>query len=61
METICAFLGVSCSEEYLDQVEKILYGKPSYTRNTVVWTEEQKYKVLNEMQKYSFLRWFKFD
>lgn len=61
VETVCAFLGVACSEDYLSQAEKILYGKPSATRNTVVWTEDQKDRVLNEMQKYSFLRSFRFN
>ena len=61
MKRICAFLDVSCSEDYLGQAEKILFGKPSHTRNTVVWSDAQKERVQNEMQKYSYLRSFKFE
>ena len=61
MTTICAFLGVACSDDYLGQAEKILFGKPSNTRNTVSWTQDQKNRVKKEMQKYSFLRTFTFE
>ena len=58
MKTICTFIGVTCNEDYLYQAENIMFGKPSHTRRTVVWTEEQKQRVLNEMKKYSFLQSF---
>lgn len=61
MERICDFLGVSCRKDYLGQAEKILFKKPSVTRHTVVWSDEQKDRVQNEMQKYSFLRSFSFE
>lgn len=61
METICSFLGVTCNEDYLHQAENILFGKPSETRRTVVWTEEQKQRVYNEMKKYPFLQSFSFE
>ena len=61
MKEICSFLGVRCKEDYLHQAENILFGKPSITRTTVVWTEEQKQRVYNEMKKYSFLQSFNFD
>ena len=61
MNTICSFLRVKCNEDYLHQAENILFGKPSITRTTVVWTEEQKQRVYNEMKKYSFLQSFNFD
>lgn len=61
LQTICSFLSVSCEEHYLSRVERVLYKKPSHTRNTVIWTKEQKDIVQVEMQKYSFLRQFTFD
>ena len=61
MKTICSFLKVTCSWGYLDQAENILFGKPSITRTTVVWTEQQKQRVYNEMKKYSFLQSFNFN
>ncbi|KAL9978239.1 hypothetical protein ACROYT_G015734 [Oculina patagonica] len=61
IKAICAFLGVTCHEDYLHQAENILFGKPSETRRTVVWTEEQKQRVYDEMKKYSYLKSFKFE
>ncbi|XP_078366322.1 uncharacterized protein LOC144650505 [Oculina patagonica] len=61
MERICTFLGVTCTEDYINQAENILFGKPSETRRTVVWTEEQKQRVYDEMKKYSFLQSFSFE
>jgi len=61
MMTICSFLRVTCNEDYFRQAEHILFGKPSITRSTVVWTEEQKQRVYNEMKKYSFLKSFSFE
>ena len=56
MLQICVFL-----DAYLAQTEKILFAKPSVTRKAVVWSENQKEKVQNEMLKYSYLRKFKFE
>ena len=61
MKTICSFLRVNCNEDYLHQAENILFGKPSITRTTVVWTEEQKQRVYKEMKRYSFLKSFSFE
>ena len=61
MKTICSFLRVKCNEDYLHQAENILFGKPSITRTTVVWSEEQKQRVYSEMKKYSFLKSFSFE
>ena len=61
MKTMCTFLGVTCNEDYLRQAENILFAKPSETRRTVVWTEEQKQRVYNEMKKYSYLQSFSFE
>lgn len=61
MKAICSFVRVKCNEDYLHQAENILFGKPSITRTTVVWTEEQKQRVYKEMKKYSFLQLFSFE
>jgi len=61
MEKICAFIGVDCDEGYLKQAESILFGKPSITRRTVVWSDKQKQRVMGEMSKYSFLKSFSYD
>lgn len=61
IQKLCDHLGVLCSEEYIEQCRKILYGTPSVTRNTVVWTTEQKKRVTQMMKKYPFLKEFSFD
>ena len=61
VDTICTFLGVTCSEDYLQQAASILYGKPSVTRTAVIWTEDQKQRVQDEMKKYFFLQSFSYE
>ena len=61
IQKLCDHLGVLCSEEYIEKCSKILYGTPSVTRNAVVWTDEQKTRVTQMMEKYPFLKDFSFD
>jgi len=61
LQRLCDHLGVTCSEDYLRRCSKVLYGTPSVTRNTVVWTEEQKERVTRITKKYPFLRDYSFD
>ncbi|KAL9978398.1 hypothetical protein ACROYT_G015908 [Oculina patagonica] len=61
LQKLCNFLEVTCDEDYIDASSKLLFSKPSFTRNSVVWTSEQKRRVINEMKKYPFMRSFTFD
>ena len=61
LQRLCDHLGVICSENYFETCSKILYGAPSFTRNTVVWTEEQKERVTNMIKKYPFMREYSFE
>ena len=61
LQRLCDHLGVTCSEDYFEKCSKILYGAPSFTRNTVVWTEEQKERVTRIMKKYPFMKEYSFD
>ncbi|KAL9959635.1 hypothetical protein ACROYT_G032975 [Oculina patagonica] len=61
LERLCDHLGVTCSEDYIEKCSKILYGTPSITRNTVVWTEEQKERVTEMMKNYPSLKDYSFD
>lgn len=61
IQKLCDHLGVLCSDEYIEKCRKILYRTPSVTRNTVVWTEEQKQRVTQMIKKYPFLKEFSFD
>ena len=60
LQKLCNFLEVTCGKDYIDASSKLLYSKPSFTRYSVVWTSEQKKRVVNEMKKYSFMKPFTF-
>ena len=61
LQRLCDHLGVTCSEDYFQKCRNILYGTPSFTRNTVVWTAEQKQRVTNLIKKYPFMKEYSFD
>ena len=61
LQRLCNHLGVTCSEDYFEKCSKILYGAPSFTRETVVWTEEQKERVTKMIKKYPFMKEYSFD
>ena len=61
LQRLCDHLGVTCTEDYFEKCSNILYGTPSFTRDTVVWTEEQKERVTEMMKKYPFMKEYSFD
>ena len=61
LQKLCDHLGVTCLEDYLQRCSDILYGAPSVTRNTVVWTEGQKQRVTKMIEKHPFLKEYSFD
>ncbi|KAL9986834.1 hypothetical protein ACROYT_G001040 [Oculina patagonica] len=61
LQRLCDHLRVTCSEDYIEKCSKILFGTPSVTRHTVVWTEEQKERVTKIIQNYPFLKEYSFD
>ena len=61
MQKLCDYLDIICEEDYIEACAKLLYGEPSITRNLVVWTDEQKRWVQQEIDKYSFLRRYSFE
>ena len=61
MQKLCDYLDIICEEDYIEACAKLLYGEPSITRNHVVWTDEQKRWVQQEIDKYSFLRRYSFE
>lgn len=42
VETLCKFLGLSCSESYLEMCERAIYKNVSRTRDAVEWPEQIK-------------------
>ena len=59
---LCDFVGVSCHSEFVELATRDLYSKSSRSRYLIEWSNEQKEKVMKEIQKYSFLKsLFSFD
>ena len=61
IQKLCEHLRVTCSDDYLDKCSNIMYGAPSVTRDKVIWTEEQKRRVMQKMKEFPFLRDYSFD
>lgn len=61
LQKLCEHLGVTCSEDYVNKCSSILYSTPSITRNTVIWTKEQKARITKMMKTVSFLKDYSFN
>ena len=62
LQMLCDFVGVSCYNEFVELATRDLYSKSSRSRYLIEWSNEQKEKVMEEIQKYSFLKsLFSFD
>ncbi|XP_027047840.1 uncharacterized protein LOC113675454 isoform X1 [Pocillopora damicornis] len=62
LQILCDFVGVSCYSEFVELATRDLYSKSSRSRYLIEWNNEQKEKVMKEIQKYSFLKsLFSFD
>ncbi|XP_065193529.1 uncharacterized protein LOC135824746 [Sycon ciliatum] len=55
MKRMCAFLGVDCPQDYMQDSASIIHSKPSVTRNLVNWADSTKELMIREMKKHSFL------
>ena len=51
LHKLCDYLNVTCYEEFVNSTLTILYSRPSKTRYSVKWTNEQKKRVVNEISK----------
>ncbi|XP_078344361.1 uncharacterized protein LOC144629975 [Oculina patagonica] len=61
LRKICKFLEITCTEQYLQDCAATVDPVPSITRDFIVWTDEQKNTVYEEMKKYSFFEGYSFD
>ena len=58
---ICQFLDLTCDQKYLEDCSKIVYHKATKTRYNLVWTEAQKEFVNQQLQRFPFLKDYRFD
>ena len=56
IQSMCVFLDVSCSDEYLNTVSKKIFRDESRTRYNVVWTNDHILKVKEIILKYGSLK-----
>ena len=61
LRQICAFLEITCSEDYIQDCAATVDPVPSITRDYVQWTEEQKMRVYERMNRFSFYEGYTFD
>lgn len=61
LRKICAFLEITCSEDYIQDCAKTVDPVPSITRDFVVWTDKQKESVYEKMKQFSFFDGYTYD
>jgi len=61
LRDICAFLGVECTEDYLDNCAAVVYPSPHKTRFMVRWTAEEIERVAALIKKYPWFEGYTFD
>jgi len=61
LRKICAFLEITCSEEYIQDCAATVDPVPSITRDFVEWSKEQKERVYEQMKEFSFLEGYSYD
>ena len=61
MKSVCEFLGLSCSESYLNMCEQVTYKNVSRTRDSVEWTAQIKGLVETRMLQLPFFKRYSFS
>jgi hypothetical protein len=60
MKSVCEFLGLGCSESYLNMCEQMTYKNVSRTRDSVEWTTEIKGLIETHMLQLPFFKRYSF-
>ena len=58
---LCNYLGVTCSNNYLEICSNKIYKKESRTRHMIKWTDEQLNMIQQNIEKHSSLKGYSFD
>jgi len=61
LRKVCAFLEITCSEDYIQDCAATVDPVPSITRDYVVWSKEQKERVYEQMKEFSFFKGYSYD
>lgn len=60
MKSVCKFLGLSCSESYLEMCDEATYKHISRTRDAVEWSTQMKRLVESRMLQFPFFQRYSF-
>ena len=58
---LCNYLGVTCSDKYLEICSNKIYKSESRTRDKIEWTDSQIKTVQENIEKYDCLKGYSFD
>ena len=61
LRELCAFLGLSATDEYLDACAAIVYRSPHKSRHDVVWPENVVEQIARNMENFEFLEGYSYD
>ena len=61
MELVCKFLGLSCSESYLQMCEQVSYNHVSRTRDSLEWSQQARKFVSANILTFPFFRRYSFE
>lgn len=61
LRKICGFLGVDCTDAYLDDCASIVFTSPRKTRYSVEWPPELIQEVKSRMAGFDFLNGYSYD
>ena len=61
LSKLCEFLNVRALPDYLNDCASVVHGKPNKSRYELKWSEEQKAKMAEIIEKYHFLAGYSWD
>jgi hypothetical protein len=61
LRRLCAFLGLSLGQEYLEACTSIIYDEPERLRETLEWSPADREAVARKSAKYDFLAGYSFE
>jgi hypothetical protein len=61
LTTVCRFLGLEASEEYLRDCASIVYDSPNKSRHKAAWSPEQIDAVARRMETFPFLAGYSYE
>jgi len=58
---VCAFLGLTCTDEYLEDAAAVVFASPKRSRDKVDWPPELVADIERRIESYPFLSGYRFD